>query len=299
MNKTTLRFSIFIFLLAGALCFAAKPLEKLENCSFVPTAWADGDSFLVKLADGTEKTIRLYGADCLESNVNDTSDARRLRAQRRYFGITNVAEDSRESIESAKRFGQLAAEETARALSKPFTVHTAFSDARGDARYPRVYGFVTCADGTDLATRLVELGLARAFGVYRSTPEGASADEYRASLADVELRSAKLGKGIWEKTDWESLANQRRDQREDDAMLDLAIGKTKADPDRKIDPNTAAPDELLSLPGIGEAMALRVIENRPYLKKADLLKVPGIGPTTLRKLMPFLEIEKPAASKEP
>lgn len=291
--------TVICLLLLAPLAAAAKPLENLENCTFVPTEWADGDSFLVKLADGTEKTVRLYGADCLESNVNNESDARRLRAQRRYFGITEVAEDARESIEAAKGFGKLAAEETARALSEPFTVHTAFSDARGDARYPRVYGFVTCADGSDLATRLVGNGLARAFGVYRSTPDGGSADEYRASLADVELRAAKLGKGIWEKTDWESLAAQRRDQREDDAMLELAIGKAAPDPDRKIDPNTAARDELLTLPGIGEAMVLRVIEHRPYKKKADLLNVPGIGPTTLRKLMPFIEIEKAGTEKAP
>lgn len=82
-------------------------------------------------------------------------------------------------------------------------------------------------------------------------------------------------------------------------MLDLAIGKAKPDPDNKIDPNTASRDELRILPGIGETMANRIIENRPYKKKSDLLNVPGIGPATLRKLTPFIEIGKAGTEKAP
>ena len=41
------------------------------------------------------------------------------------------------------------------ALAKPFTVHTAFADARGDGKHKRIYGFVTTADGEDLAGRQI------------------------------------------------------------------------------------------------------------------------------------------------
>lgn len=49
----------------------------------------------------------------------------------------------------------------------------------------------------------------------------------------------------------------------------------------------------MQLPGIGEEMANRIIEGRPYAKKSDLLNVPGIGPKMLEKLAPFLAL--PAA----
>jgi len=289
---TTIRAIFTSACLLPSLAVAAEPLQEFTNCTLVPTAWADGDSFLVRFPDGAERTVRLYGADCIEWHVTNATDERRLRGQRRYFGITQAAADPAASIALAKDYGRLAAEETARVLAQPFIVHTAFSDARGDGRYPRVYAFVTTSDGGDLATHLVEQGLARAFGVYRATPDGRTAAEYRARLADIELRAAKLGRGVWSKTDWDALPDERGEQRDDDAMVELAIGKAGLAPDEKINPNTAGRDELMKLPGIGEAMANRIIENRPYTKKADLLNVPGIGPATLRKLMPHLDIPK-------
>ena len=44
----------------------------------------------------------------------------------------------------------------------------------------------------------------------------------------------------------------------------------------------------MKLPGIGEALALRIIEGRPYQKIGDLDRVPGIGARTLNELRPFL-----------
>ena len=182
---------LFLFLTLTA--FAADPLTHLERCTLVKADWSDGDSFSVRTADGKEITIRLYGADCIEWHVTDESDARRLRAQRRYFGISGFGSSPQESIEAAKGFGGKAAEEVARALAEPFSVHTAYSDARGDGRYKRFYGFVTTSKGEDLAIRLVGLGHARAFGVYRETPSGVTSKEYRASLEDLELKAAKKG----------------------------------------------------------------------------------------------------------
>lgn len=49
----------------------------------------------------------------------------------------------------------------------------------------------------------------------------------------------------------------------------------------KVNINTATLSELDTLTGIGPAYGQKIIDNRPYSKIDDLLKVPGIGPKTL------------------
>jgi len=284
-------FSLVLLLLASLPHDAtAQELTRLEGCRLIPTEWADGDSFLVETADGQQMTVRLYGVDCVEKNVTDESDARRLRAQRRYFGISDAGGTPQESIDLAKEFGRLATEETRKALSKPFTLHTNFADARGDGRYKRIYGFITISDGTDLGERLVNTGHARAFGVLRQTPDGQSRDDYRDKLRDLELRAAKLEHGIWKHTNWEKLPDERRLQREEEEEIQIATGNRKSVPIDRLDPNLAARDELMSVPGIGEVMANRIIENRPYATLEDLQKVPGIGSKTLETLRESFQI---------
>ncbi len=271
---------------------AQQPLTRLEGCVLMPTEWADGDSFLVRAADGTEFTLRLYGADCVEWHVNDETDSRRLRAQRRYFGISRAGGDRQASIELAKGFGKSAAERTAALMAGTITVFTAYADARGDGKHQRVYGFVRLADGRDLAAVLVEEGLARAFGVYRETPDGETNDECREAMRDRELQAAKLGHGIWSRTDWDALPVERHEQRQEDADLEQAEDKAQSADGLILDPNTAARDDLLKLPGVGEVIANRIIEARPYASVEGLLQVPGIGAKTLERLRPHLEIRE-------
>jgi competence protein ComEA len=56
----------------------------------------------------------------------------------------------------------------------------------------------------------------------------------------------------------------------------------------RVDLNHADPEELQSLPGIGPALAQRILESRlrdgPFRSPEDLLRVRGIGPTTLARL---------------
>jgi len=271
----------------ASLASAADPLQQFDDCILEPTAWSDGDSFPVRLPDGQSVTVRLYGVDCLEMHLEgDETNARRLRDQRRWFGIADIGK--------AKAVGESAKVRVTDILADPFTIHTTFADARGDPRYKRVYAFVTTAKGLDLSEYLVTKGLARAFGVVRERPDGTPAAEWRDHLRDIELTAAKKSLGAWALTDWNRLPEERRLARQEEAEINAIMGVVqKLAPGEKIDPNTAARDDLLALPGIGEAMALRIIEHRPYHKPADLKNVPGIGPKTLANLLPFLEIKKP------
>jgi competence protein ComEA len=273
--------SLLAMAVLGAACRAAEPLVKLTGCTRPPAEWADGDSFPVMTADGTALNIRLYGVDCPEWHVRDDTDARRLRAQRQWFGITD--------IHAARELGRQAAEQTAQWLAQPFTIHTAYADGRGDPRFKRVYAFITTAGGDDLAGLLVAHGLARAYGVYRTTPDGGTRDEYRARLGDLELQAAKRGLGAWRLTNWERLPEERRLARAEEAELTLAQA-APADDQFVIDPNTAARDELMRLPGIGENLANRIIEARPFARIEDLDRVAGIGPKTIEALRPHLKL---------
>jgi DNA uptake protein ComE-like DNA-binding protein len=280
-------FLVCAFLLLNVvLCFANPDLESFPNCQFVDEAWADGDSFPVRFPDGTVRTIRLYGVDCLESSVEGSdSNARRLRDQKRWFGIP--------SMQTAHALGIDGKTETKNQLSKPFTVHTAFADARGDTRYQRIYGFVTTSTGHDLSELLVSKGLARAFGVARQRPDGTSGDEWREHLKDLEIIAAKKDLGAWSKTDWNELPAERSAARLEEAEIAAVKGTgTKSPPSTPIDLNTASRDELLSLPGIGEVMALRLIEARPFSSTDGLLEVPGIGNATFERLAPFVSVAK-------
>lgn len=55
---------------------------------------------------------------------------------------------------------------------------------------------------------------------------------------------------------------------------------------RRIDVNHASASELERLPRVGPAMAQRIIEARPFSSIDDLLRVRGIGPSTLEALAP-------------
>jgi len=74
-------------------------------------------------------------------------------------------------------------------------------------------------------------------------------------------------------------------------------GLREVPPDRGVeaggvDPNAAGLAALVRLPGVGPALARRILEDRerngPYRRPEDLLRVRGIGPATLDKMRPGL-----------
>jgi competence protein ComEA len=261
-------------------------LQKIQPCTLIDTEWADGDSFAVLMPDGKQQTVRLYGVDCIEMHVQgDDTNARRLRDQRRYFGIADILK--------AKSIGEKSKAETSRLLVKPFTIHTTFADGRGDGRFSRVYAFVELADGRDLSEALVSAGLARAFGVVRQRPDGTPGGEWMEQLEDLELIAARAGRGAWAHTDWAKLPLARKEARDESSEIEAAKGRRAPAEDQPVDINTAARDELMALPGIGEVTANRIISARPYQSIEDLTRVSGIGPASMEKIRPFLTITSP------
>jgi len=292
-----LRLTQAIAIVSLATTAGAADLVAIPNCTLVPTDWADGDSFRIRTQAGEEHTLRLYGADCLEAHVASETDARRLRSQRRAFGITEARGTAAESIEFAKEMARMASAETRKFLSEPFTIHTSFADGRGDGRFKRIYAFVFDSRGRDLAAQLVSTGLARAFGVSRSTLSGESADDYRESLEDLELQAAQRGAGIWAHTNWDRLPLERRLDREEQRELRAALDAGDLPEGFRLDPNTASRDDLMRLPGVGESLANRIIQGRPYRRTDDLLRVDGIGRRTLDELAPFISIGNAGATR--
>ena len=66
-------------------------------------------------------------------------------------------------------------------------------------------------------------------------------------------------------------------------------------PGTRLNLNTATPAELEALPGIGPALAKRIVEYReahgPFATVDDLLAVSGIGPAKLAQLRPYVTVE--------
>lgn len=80
----------------------------------------------------------------------------------------------------------------------------------------------------------------------------------------------------------------------DDAANAPAASSTRA-AGRKVNINKASYDELLTLPGIGETYARRIIEyrkrNGPFARVEDLQNVEGIGAATVERLRDLITLQ--------
>ena len=78
--------------------------------------------------------------------------------------------------------------------------------------------------------------------------------------------------------------------------LVVASGPDAKQESAPVDVNSASVEELMSVPGIGQVVAQRIVEfrekNGPYKSVDDLLKVQGIGEKSLAKLRDHLSAGK-------
>ncbi len=267
----------------------ARGFEVFSDSRNVEADWADGDSFRVSLSGEREVTLRLYFIDCPETSVARESDRRRILAQSRHFGVPNPAATYQAGLEARARTQEL--------LAEPFTVYTTFADAMGRSGFSRYYGYVQLADGRWLHEILVAEGWARVFGVGRMTPIGVIGDVHREQLRDLELIAAVKRAGLWANMDLDRLAELREASRAEDSLLAQvqasANGYAIPDPGEPVNINTAPHGQLMLLPGVGEVLADRILDARPFAEVDDLLQVHGIGDTTLDQLRPYVVVDDP------
>ena len=313
--------SIFLFALSGSL-FAQNPLESIGNLRLLDDRPLDADSF--HATDGeTTYHLRLYLVDAPETEAGDSTMSRRVREQTRYFGLP--------SAEDTLRLGKQAAERTRELLSRPFTAHTAGTGGLGRSSQPRIYAYVVTAEGRargerleggggarapgrprqrrsdapvapaegrHLRQQLEAEGWARAQGMGRVNHKGVAQAEQRARLADLEFAAALQRRGVWELSDPARLLSQREEERREAgelaAISATASGRATGSDGELIDLNTATEARLQSLPGVGPALAARIVEGRPYASVDELTRVSGIGPVALERLRDLVTLSADA-----
>jgi competence ComEA-like helix-hairpin-helix protein len=285
--KTTIKFLFVttVLMFGGILPSFSADLQMFSNGRLINDPANDGDSFLAE-AKGKSFHMRLYFVDCPETLIAFKSDAQRVREQTRYFGLS----DATRTI----HFGNEAKIFVDHVLVKPFTIHTAFANALGGSSKGRVYGFVTTADGNDLASLLVKNGFARAYGIGRETPDSVPLAEMIERLRDLETSAMLKRVGIWSESNPDRIAELRAKQRIEDQEFKELQSQVKKDPSPQslLDLNTATEKELQSIKGIGPVLAQRIIAGRPYRTVDDLLKVKGIGPKSLENIRRYFVIGK-------
>ena len=289
-----LRCKIALFI-AAVLCSAvvelgaggeSKDWVVLENCRLIPNPANDGDRFHVR-ANDTEYLVRLYFVDAPETASVGPA---RLIEQAEYFGV---------SVPQVIEIGRDAKNFVDAKLSEPFTVITRLAGGLGRSKIQRVYGLVRTKDG-DLGEQLIANGLARIHGVHQAMPDGSTGEDEIQKLEQREQSAKQRKLGGW------AISSARPPS--DNASHSIVVTPTastaiaSSSPSEgkkshrkentelgKIDINTATEKELMTVPRIGRAMAIRIIAARPFRSADDLKRVSGVGDKKYAEMRPYFQ----------
>ncbi len=169
---------------APAWAPAVEPWASTVGCRLIDHPGNDGDSFHVRMPDGSEKIFRLYFVDAAETS---RKLGERLGHQATYWGVARA---------EALALGKQASRVTRDHLKEPFTVHTRLQDAKGNSQQPRYFAMVELADGF-LSEALVSAGLARIYGMPVDLPDGTGRWVFRGRLQGLEKVARQKGTGAW------------------------------------------------------------------------------------------------------
>jgi len=258
--------------------------EVLEGCRLVSSPVNDGDSFLM-VCNNEKFVFRLYWVDALE-----TSEAFRDRIieQARYFSIPE------EAVTDA---GKLATKFTRDFLRGEFTVITKWEDARSSPSNKRYFALVKKGDKY-LSTELLLAGLARLYGkpTEEKWPGGVMPRTFLGRLKNNERQAQREEYGIWalargsmQMEGLEALAAATVSEESSELPSGPAIAITED----QLNVNTASAAELDALPGIGPALAARIIGARPILTVESMVEIPGISANTLAGFQHMVRTEDP------
>ena len=106
-------------------------------------------------------------------------------------------------------------------------------------------------------------------------PRGPTSHQWQRWLVIAAATIAVLSSAVW-------LVRDTRD---------LFGSSDPAEGSLRVNVNRATLPELISIPGIGETLAVLIVAHRPYESVEDLIRIDGIGPQTLESLRPFVKID--------
>jgi len=178
-------FFLCLSVLAPTHAAEAGQWETLQNCRLLKKETYDGDSFHVR-HDGKEYIFRLLYVDTPEKKELGLTE--RTTEQARYWKI--YKKDLYLLAEEALVF-------TGQKLSAPFTIQTRWEDAKGNSQLPRYYAIVTTSDNQDLASLLLENGLARIHGRPVEAPDGRAGKKVLEDLEKIEVLAKTQKRGAW------------------------------------------------------------------------------------------------------
>ena len=163
-------------------------------CKLISHPHNDGDSFRVKLPDGSERDFRLYFVDTPESQFkryrDGNTNAKRIAEQARYFN--NL------SAERAVEVGKRAKEFTLDLLDDtPFDVITTNEAVFDSQRYYAHIELNNQAQRQRLDEMLVQQGLARIYTKGEDLADGTSMEQHRDRLRKMEATAQQQKLGAW------------------------------------------------------------------------------------------------------